>query len=251
MNRKTILSGNLVLLVGFAAGYAAAFLTAKKIDQLSKSTAPVIITQPVSPSEDHSAGKEAQPAPAAATETPVTDVATLQAQLVEKNAKIVELQQKLAGPTHDTVTPEEDTIEFREKLAAELLDVTKTKDMIQQSFKASSQIMGKELTAEGQEALGQSMQKIYSWDKMEKMFSKVYTDVFTAQELNDMAEFYRSDVGTNMLKKQPEVMTKTLQLVQQINQEAQPKLVAELEAIMKKHRVKTATGKTETPSPKN
>jgi hypothetical protein len=84
---------------------------------------------------------------------------------------------------------------------------------------------------------------------MEKVFSKVYTDVFSAQELNDMAEFYRSDVGAAMLKKQPEVMQKTMQVVQQVNQEAQPKMMAEMEAIMKKHRIKTATGTPSEPAP--
>lgn len=252
MNRKYVLFGNLVLLVGFVAGYAAAFFTAKKADQLSQGTSPVIITQPVTPSEDPSLAKDAQPAaPAAAPADASVDVAALQAQLAEKTAKIEELQQKLADPAHNTVTLDEDTPEYREKLAADLMEVTRTKDMIQQAFKASSQMMSKELTPEGQEALGQAMAKIYSWDKMEKMFTKVYTDVFSAQELNDMSEFYRSDVGAAMLKKQPEVMQKTMQLVQQINQEAQPKMMAELGEIMKKHRIKTASGKTENAPVKN
>jgi len=252
MNRKYFLFGNLVLLVGFAAGYAAAFFTTKKADQLSQVATPVIITQPDTPSEDRSLAKDTQPmalvpAPADAS----ADVATLQTQLAEKAAKILELEQKLAGPNHDTVTPEEDTPEYREKLAADLMEVTRTKDMIQQAFQASAQMMSKELTPEGQEALSQAMSKIYSWEKMEKMFSKVYTDVFSAQELNDMSEYYRSEVGVAMLKKQPEVMQKTMQLVQQINQDTQPKMMAEVEAILKKHRIKTATGKTENAPVKN
>jgi hypothetical protein len=242
MKRKYLLFGNLVLLVGFAAGYAAAFFTGKKADQLAQTTAAAIITQPVS-AEDPSTARDA--APSLATSGPAaasTDVATLQAQLTEKTAKIEELEKKLAAPSHDVVTPEEDTPEYREKLAAELLEVTQTKAMIQQAFKASGQMMNKELTPEGQEAMAQAMSKIYSWEKMEKVFSKVYTDVFSAQELNDMAEFYRSDVGAAMLKKQPEVMQKTMQVVQQVNQEAQPKMMAEMEVIMNKHRIKTATG---------
>jgi hypothetical protein len=249
MNRKYVLFGNLVLLVGFAAGYAAAFFTVKKADQLAQTTPPAIITQPDT-SEDLSASKDAASEAAKATSVEASnDVVTLQAQLTEKTAKIEELEKKLAAPSHDVVTPEEDTPEFREKLAAELMEVTQTKAMIQQAFKASGQMMSKELTPEGQEAMAQAMSKIYSWDKMEKVFSKVYTDVFSAQELNDMAEFYRSDVGAAMLKKQPEVMQKTMQVVQQVNQEAQPKMMAEMEAIMKKHRVKTATGTTPETAP--
>lgn len=249
MNRKYVLFGNLVLLVGFAAGYAAAFFTVKKADQLAQSTPPAIITQPDT-AEDPSAPKEATPSAASAAPAEAsTDVATLQAQLAEKSAKIEELEKKLATPGHDVVTPEEDTPEYREKLAAELMEVTQTKAMIQQAFKASGQMMNQELTPEGQEAMAQAISKIYSWDKMEKLFSKVYTDVFSAQELNDMAEFYRSDVGAAMLKKQPEVMQKTMQMVQQVNQEAQPKMMAEVEAIMKKHRLKTATGKTPETAP--
>jgi hypothetical protein len=242
MNRKYLLFGNLVLLVGFAAGYAAAFFTARKADQLAQTTPPAIITQSGT-SEDPAASKDAALDAAKATSAEAsTDAAALQAQLNEKTAKIEELEKKLAAPGHDVVTPEEDTPEYREKLAAELMEVTQTKAMIQQAFKASGQMMSKELTPEGQEAMAKAMSKIYSWEKMEKVFSKVYTDVFSAQELNDMAEFYRSDVGAAMLKKQPEVMQKTMQVVQQVNQEAQPKMMAEMEAIMKKHRLKTATG---------
>lgn len=249
MNRKYVLFGNLVLLVGFAAGYAAAYFTVNKANQLAQTTPPVIITQPVA-SEDPSSAKDEQPA--AATPAPAeapADIATLQSQLAEKTAKIEELEKKLAAPSHEVVTPEEDTPEYREKLAADLMEVTQTKDMIQQAFKASGQMMSKELTPEGQEALTQAITKIYSWDKMEKLFTKVYTDVFSAQELSDISEFYRSDVGVAMLKKQPEVMQKTMQMVQQVNQEAQPKLMAEMDAIMKKHRLKTATGKPAEPAP--
>ncbi len=249
MKRKYVLFGNLVLLVGFAAGYAAAFFTAKKANQLAQTTPPVIITQPVS-SEDSTSVPGGEPSAAATPSVETsTDLATLQAQLAEKAAKIEELEKKLATPSHDVVTPEEDTPEYREKLAAELMEVTQTKDMIQQAFKSSGQMLSKELTPEGQEALTQAISKIYSWDKMEKLFSKVYTDVFSAQELSDMAEFYRSDVGTAMLKKQPEVMQKTMQMVQKVNEEAQPKLMAEMDAIMKKHRIKTATSKTPEAAP--
>ncbi|MDQ3232974.1 MAG: DUF2059 domain-containing protein, partial [Pseudobdellovibrionaceae bacterium] len=233
-------------------GYAAAFFTVKTVDKLSEDTPSAMIAQPEAPSEGASAAKDTPAVTPAESATNLSsDVTTLQAQLAEKSARIAELEQKLTSPNHDTVTPEEDTPEYREKLAADLMEVTRTKDMIQQAFKASSQMMGKDLTPEGQEAVNQAMSKIYSWDKMEKMFSKVYTDVFSAQELNDMSEFYRSEVGVAMLKKQPEVMQKTMQLVQQVNQEAQPKLMAEMEAIMKKHRVKTAAGKTETAPVKN
>ncbi len=236
MNRKYILFGNLVLLVGFAAGYAAAFFTVKKIESTPKPDQ-AIVAQEVAPPVVEPTQEIASPRAVAVDDTdPV--VKKLEAQLAERNAKITELQQNLSGAPHDTVAPEEDTIEYREKLAADLMEVTRTKEMIQQSFKSSAQLMGKDLGLEGQEALNASLQKFYSWDKMERMFSKVYTDVFSAQELNDMTEFYRSEVGTNMLKKQPEVMQKTLQLVQQINQEIQPKLQAELEAITKKNKEK-------------
>ncbi|WP_176736435.1 DUF2059 domain-containing protein [Oligoflexus tunisiensis] len=245
MNRKSALFRNLALLFSFAAGYAVAALMAVTADKLTETPAPVTITQPAA-TEDTTSTKEPAPAPVATQDT--SDVAALQAQLAEKTAKISELERKLAAPTHENVHPDDDTPEYREKLAADLLEVTRTKDMIQQAFQASSQMVSKELTPEGQEALNQAISKIYGWDKMEKVFTKVYTDVFSAQELNDLSEFYRSDVGAAMLKKQPEVMQKTMQLVQQINQEAQPKLMAEMDAIMKKHRLKTASKPESTPT---
>jgi hypothetical protein len=238
MKRKSLLVSILQILAGFAAGYAVAFLATAAVDQVTPSEIPASITQPVV-SEDTSSRNETAPAPAAPQDT--SDVAALQAQLAEKNARIDDLERKLAAPSHENVHPDDDTPEYREKLAADLLEVTRTKDMIQQAFKASAQMTAKELTPEGQEALNQAINKIYGWEKMEKVFTKVYTDVFSAQELNDLSEFYRSDVGVAMLRKQPEVMQKTMELVQQINVEAQPKMMAEVEAIMKKHRLKTAS----------
>ncbi len=249
MNRRNILFANLVMLLGFAAGYAAAYFTVKTTNGLTSSSAiPVTFTQQaVAPTEAPVGVKEAQPATIVETSS---EVIALQAQLAEKNARIHELQQKANASTHETLTPEDDSPEYREKLAGELMELTKAKDMIQQSFQASAQMIGKDLNSEGQEALNAALQKHYSWDKLEKSFSKIYTEVFSAQELSDMTEFYRTEVGASMLKKQPDVMQKTLQVMSQINQEIQPKLQADLEAIMKKSKENpvTASSKTDTPT---
>lgn len=234
------------LLLGFAAGYAASYATFQWQPKAKQQNKPSDLAA-VSTSEGD---PSAAPSPSA-NETPASQLADGNPQAAPSPTNQAKDQAvSLSSAKRDekgTIAPEDDTPEYREKLAAELLEITQTKDMIQAAFKNSAELMGKDLPAEAKDSLQAAIQKHYSWDKMEKLFTKVYTDVFTAQEISDIADFYRSDVGTAMIKKQPEVMQKTMGLVQEINQEIQPKLAQEMEALMKKH--KGNLSKTETKDP--
>lgn len=51
-------------------------------------------------------------------------------------------------------------------------------------------------------------------DRLQPIFRKVYTDVFTAAEVQAMTEFYSSEVGRGILRKTPEAADRSMQALQ-------------------------------------
>ena len=165
----------------------------------------------------------------------ITEIIQLREELAKKSLALKNLEASLVDKTLlSPEKPTDDSLETREKFAADLLDLTQSRQLIEGAFQTSAKMMVKEPNPEMQEALNALIQKHYDWEKMEKVFTKVYTDLFTADEIANIAAFYRSEVGQSLIKKQPDIMTKTMSLVQEINQETLPKLNEELAAMSKK-----------------
>jgi hypothetical protein len=55
-----------------------------------------------------------------------------------------------------------------------------------------------------------------SWERMEPMMVRVYSKVYTADELKDIAAFYRSPPGQKMLAKMPQAMQESMQMLQDL-----------------------------------
>lgn len=64
-----------------------------------------------------------------------------------------------------------------------------------------------------------------SWDKMKAQFVELYASIFTESELKGLIEFYRSPVGQTFIRKQPELMQKSMELNQRMMMNLQPKLM--------------------------
>ena len=64
-----------------------------------------------------------------------------------------------------------------------------------------------------------------SWEKIKPTLIQVYTETYTDQELDGIITFYRSPAGQAMIAKSPQLMNKTVQLVQSQMGEVQPQLV--------------------------
>lgn len=58
-----------------------------------------------------------------------------------------------------------------------------------------------------------------SWKSLEEDFIRMYTETFTAQELRDIADFYRTPTGVKALSSLPALMEKGAALGQQRVQE--------------------------------
>jgi len=127
-----------------------------------------------------------------------------------------------------------DSPEIREKLSREIMEVTKSGDQIKSAMDQSSAMMMNEMPSELRDRMQTVLEKFYSWDKLETKFAKIYADVFTAKELQDIITFYKSEVGRNFINKQPDLMAKTLTMIQEINTEMKPYLMEELKKVHEK-----------------
>ncbi len=68
-----------------------------------------------------------------------------------------------------------------------------------------------------------------SWDAIKGDFVKIYADVFSAEELQGMIDFFKGPVGQKFIGKQPQVQAAVMQRMQSLMLEMQPKIRAAIE----------------------
>ena len=73
------------------------------------------------------------------------------------------------------------------------------------------------------------IQKHLSWDALEPIVRKVYTQVFSAREVQAMTAFYASPEGASILKKSPQAMALTMQEIQPVMLAAMQEVKAAIE----------------------
>ena len=56
-------------------------------------------------------------------------------------------------------------------------------------------------------------QKTLAWDKLQPVYSKIYSDVFTAEEVKAQIDFYSSPAGHSTLQKSPLVAEKSMKIM--------------------------------------
>lgn len=106
--------------------------------------------------------------------------------------------------------------EAEQKAANELLDASHFNKMMDDSINASIQmiVQADPSMASHEETLRKFYQKHMSGDRLRADMVKLYADVFTAKELNDITAFYKTSTGQKALQKLPEVMRGAMQLAQ-------------------------------------
>lgn len=80
---------------------------------------------------------------------------------------------------------------------------------------------GKPLTAEEQAVVDKYMGKMVAimkdelnWEKLKPEYVKIYRDTFTQEEVDGLTAFYQSPAGKAFVEKQPEMMKKTMVVMQ-------------------------------------
>ena len=112
------------------------------------------------------------------------------------------------------VSVEEDTIELRQSFANDYFEKIKIKDQLNNSFKHSIDMMAKNANDADKEKIKDLYEQYLGWDKIGKNFLSVYTDIFSASELQEISQFYSSKVGRMLTDKQEEIQQKMFKTMQ-------------------------------------
>lgn len=67
-------------------------------------------------------------------------------------------------------------------------------------------------------------QNAVSWEKIKPMVLQVYSETYTDQELDGILAFYHSPAGQALIAKSPQLMSRTMQLVNTQITEVQPQI---------------------------
>ncbi|NOT87499.1 MAG: DUF2059 domain-containing protein [Lysobacter sp.] len=110
------------------------------------------------------------------------------------------------------------------------MDMRRTLDDIFVQFDAmgesmGQQMLGEDATPEQRESLRRiitrqqaSTRKAMSWDTLGPIYRKVYTKLFTAEEIEAMTAFYGSDTGRGIMRKMPQAVQLSMQEMQPLMQ---------------------------------
>jgi uncharacterized protein len=89
----------------------------------------------------------------------------------------------------------------------------------------TQQMLGEDATPEKRESLRKFMatqsasrRKLLSWDTLDPIYRKIYTRLFTAEEVEAMTTFYSSDAGRSVMKKMPQAMQLSMEEMQPLVQ---------------------------------
>ena len=77
-----------------------------------------------------------------------------------------------------------------------------------------------------------------SWEQIKEPIIDVYVQVYSKEEIEELKRFYESDIGQKMVRKTPELVAETFQVMQQKSKALLPQLQAlqeELRAELKAH----------------
>lgn len=114
----------------------------------------------------------------------------------------------------------------------EVMDTQKMMDgMLAQMEQATQQMgrsmLGPDATAEQRAKFDKVMaeqqaflRRMLAADRLQPIYRTVYADVFSAEEVQAMTDFYSSPTGRSILQKMPQVMGRTMQEMQPLMREA-------------------------------
>lgn len=120
----------------------------------------------------------------------------------------------------------------------EASQVKKSLEQIQGMFEGMlSQQMGTvEVPPEGkaeleamQAEMSSLMSDLLTWEELSEFTVTTYVEFFSEEELNELTDFYKSELGQKLIERQPEIMQKSMQWAQTKVQERMPEFLKRLE----------------------
>jgi uncharacterized protein len=147
----------------------------------------------------------------------------------------------------------------------ELLQVTKVNQLMDQMTQqmttrmktmAAQQTANRNVNPVQQKTIDDYIQQIQSitrsavaWDKVKGPITQNYVETYTDEELDGIIAFYRSPAGQALINKSPQLMAKTMQLVQTQMTEVEPQIRQANEDFARKMKELGPIGPPATPTP--
>lgn len=135
----------------------------------------------------------------------------------------------------------------------QVMDIGRTMDgVLAQMQQATQQLghsmLGEEATDEQRAKFDKVMadqhallRRTLTAERLQPVFREVYTDVFTAEEVQAMTEFYSSEAGRGILQKMPQAAGRSMQAMQPLMQEMLQQVRQSLEQELKADSAASAT----------
>ncbi|HEU0013299.1 MAG TPA: DUF2059 domain-containing protein [Longimicrobium sp.] len=117
--------------------------------------------------------------------------------------------------------------------AREVLEASRTREGFVRGFElgmASQMAAGDSLPAEVVATIRRLFEEHFRWDEMEPEFIRMYTELYTVDELRQLAAFYRTPVGQKLADTSPELAVRTQAIVNARIQEMLPALMEAITA---------------------
>lgn len=115
-----------------------------------------------------------------------------------------------------------ETLEVRKSLEPALAGITQMQEAL-----LNQQNLDDEQIKKAREIMAISMEeaeKALEWENLEGMFVRIYSKVFSAEEINELIKLFESPTGKAYIKKQPELQAATMQEMQTLMLELMPKI---------------------------
>lgn len=115
----------------------------------------------------------------------------------------------------------------------ELLEVSRTRETFIRGMELGlEQGSGGRLTPEVKRALREFMDEHFRYEDLEPEFIRLYTDLYTEEELRGMTAFYRTPVGQRVIATSPELAVGSQRIAQERLQAVLPQLMELLTRVM-------------------
>lgn len=128
----------------------------------------------------------------------------------------------------------------RQALAEELMKAMDIEGQMQKSIEVLKQAMPAQME-QTRKAMGvtnmppppsdmfsKTMDAIFSgseWKELQGEMARIYAEVFSAEELKGITDFYKSSAGKAFLDKQPEIMRRSMEINQRMMMSVMPRIM--------------------------
>lgn len=114
------------------------------------------------------------------------------------------------------------------KLAAarEFLDAMRMRETMQRTMEVMFDgVLGEEMSAGFAEGMREFYAEHFRYEDMEAGFIRVYTELFTEDELRAFTAFYRTPAGQRMVELTPEIARRSQEITMEVMEAAMPELL--------------------------